>query len=194
MARLCFIVIVLAALHSLWNRCSSSGSVARSAGSDVVLETRGFDVHFSEIGDLSGWFMLFGGSHMGNDWLSHVWLSGIEIGDARALYRRYPDFHMCKSPGSTKAQASTKGMEVVAADPRTRRALDDAVNLFKKRFRNKGERVCVGLTGKRLSLDSVRRKPDGTDITRNFRGFKRNGFYFAERVQVQDCGSLLREG
>ena len=193
MARLCFIVIVLAALHSLWNRCSSNGSVARSAGSDVVLEARGFDVHFSDIGDLSGWFMLFGASRKGND-LSHVWLSGIEIGDARALYRRYPDFHMCKSPGSTKAQALTKGMRVVAADPGTRRALDDAVNLHKKRLRNKGERVCVGLTGKRLSLDSVRNKPDGTDITRNFRGFDRSGFYLAERVQVRDCGSLLRGG
>ncbi len=191
MARLCFIVIVLAALHSLWNRCSSSGSVARSAGSEVVLEEGDFEVHFSGIGDLSEWLMLFG---TGTDPLSDVVLLGIEIRDARALYRRYPDFHMCKSPGSTKAQASTKDMEVVAADPRTRRALDDAVNLFKKRFRNKGERVCVGLTGKRLSLDSVRHKPDGTDITRNFRGFKRNGFYFAERVQVQDCGSLLREG
>ncbi len=101
---------------------------------------------------------------------------------------------MCKSPGSTKAQALTKGMRVVAADPGTRRALDDAVNLHKKRLRNKGERVCVGLTGKRLSLDSVRHKPDGRDITRNFRGYKRIGFYFAERVQVRDCGSLLREG
>ena len=192
MARLFFIAAVIWALYSGWNRSCSSGSVARSAGSNVVLEARGFDVHFSRIGDLSEWFMLFGGNHRGNDSLSHVWLSGIKIGDARALYRRYPDFHMCKSPGAGKAQALTKGMHLVAADPETRRALIDAVNLFEKRLRNKGERVCVGLTGKRLSLESVRDKPDGTDITRNFRGFSRTSFYFAERVQVRDCGSLLR--
>ncbi len=192
MARLFFIVAVILALNSLWNRCSSNGSVSRSAGSDVVLEARGFDVHFSEIGDLSGWFMLFGASRKGNDSLSHVWLSGIEIGDARALYRRYPDFHMCKSPGSTKAQASTKDMEVVAADPRTRRALDDAVNLFKKRFRNKGERVCVGVEGKRLAVNSMRYKPDGTEVTYKASDFE--DYHLVERVQVRDCGSLLREG
>ncbi len=157
MARLCFIVIVLAALHSLWNSCSSSGSVARSAGNDVVLEARDFDVHFSGIGDLSEWIMLFG---KGTDPLSDVVLVGIEIRDARALYRRYPDFHMCKSPGAAKAQALVKSMHLVAPDPAMRRALVDAVKLSGKRLRNKGERVCVGVEGKRLAV----KKPAADDI------------------------------
>ena len=195
MARLVFIAAVLAAFHSLWNGCSSSGSLARSVGSNVVLEARDFDIHFSEIGDLSEWFMLFGANeNRGNDNLSHVWLSGIEIRDARMLYRSYPDFHMCKSPGSAKAQALLKRLNLVATDPGTRSALVDAVNLFEKRLRSKGERVCVGLEGKRLSLDSIRDRPDGTDIKLRFRGFDRTDFYLAERVQVRDCGSLLREG
>ena len=189
MGRLLFIVVVLTALHSLWNSCSSSGSVVRSAGSEVVVEEGDMEVHFSRRGDLSEWIMLFG---RGTDPLSDVVLVGIDIRDARALYRRYPDFHMCKSPGSAKAQALVKSMHLVAPDPAMRRALVDAVKLSQKRLRGKGERVCVGLEGKRLSMDSVHYKPDGTDITQNSSGFE--DYYLVEGVQVQDCGSLLREG
>ena len=189
MARLLFIALVLMALHSLWNSCSSSGSVVRSAGSEVVVEEGNMEVHFAGKGDLSEWIMLFG---RGTDPLSDVVLVGIEIRDARALYRRYPDFHMCKSPGAAKAQALVRSMHLVAPDPAMRRALVDAVKLSGKRLRNKGERVCVGVEGKNLAVNSMRYKPDGTEVTYKSSDF--DDYHLVERVQVRDCGSLLREG
>lgn len=98
-------------------------------------------------------YMLFGASVREFN-ASHAWLFGLEIDTARRIAQRYPDFHLCKSPGAPEAQRLAKHVQVVA-DRRTLSKLSEAAKLFEDHLGRGDQRICVTLRGEELTLEQL---------------------------------------
>ncbi len=162
-------------------------------GSQVVRDAGPLEARFSRAGALDDTYMLFGGDVMGpRNSLTHAFLAGLPIDDARAIALDYPDFHLCKSAGAPRAQERTRGLNLVAADRAARRALEEAVDLYKSRLEGSGERTCIHVQGAPLTLESVHVQEGGADVTAEVtRAFANADLVLAERVALQDCAALL---
>jgi hypothetical protein len=179
--------------YLLLGEVEMSGSSPRTDGRYLVVETDDLEFRFHRMGSFSESYMLFGGNKLGRNSLAHAFLAGLPVTEARLIAQRYPDFHMCKSPGAKRAQRATKSMSVVGAGASVRRKLNKVVNLHEKRLRSGGERTCVSLSGAPLELDSVSLKADGSDVTRQVGSlYRRSSFFYAEQVEIADCQPLLR--
>ena len=194
MGRLLFFAFIAYLGWLLMGEVEMSGSGPRMDGRQLVVETEDLEFRFDRFGSLSESYMVFGGNNdqMKNS-LTHATLAALPMSDARLIAQRYPDFHMCKSPGAKQAQRATKTMSVVGGGASARRNLIKVVDLHEQRIRSGGERTCVSLKGSPLELDSVRVKADGTDITgRVGPMYRRTSFFFADHVELADCKALLR--
>jgi hypothetical protein len=163
-------------------------------GRRVVHQSGQIEATFSKFGSLDDAYMLFGGDadHRRNS-LTHAIVVGLPIRYARAISARYPDFHMCKSPGAAQAQSHTEDLSVVAATRAARNSLEEAIRLFHQRVRGNGERTCIRVSGAPLQLDSVRVIQSGENLTRQVgQAYERMKLVLAERVKLEDCRKLLR--
>lgn len=139
-------------------------------------------------------FMLFGASGEGDDG-SDAWLSGIPLGIASSLLRRYPDFHRCDSPGAKEAQASVVDILIVTDKRDVRKLLRTIAVEFDKRIRNKGERLCAKLSGSAIVLNSLEK--GGEVLTAEqfasmiLAGAIEQHRVFIERVEMMDCRNVL---
>ena len=125
--------------------------------------------------------------------MSHATMAALPMRHARVIHARYPDFHMCRSPGAARARDFTESMSFVAMDGTARDTLAETVKLHGERVRNGGERTCVSIDGAGLLLESVRDREDGHDMTGELPPLLRQiDFYLAERVELADCAALLR--
>ena len=119
-------------------------------------------------------------------------LSVLTVDQARSIRRKYPDFHMCKSPGAKKAQRLIEDMSFVATDTRVQDVLSEVVRLHKERVRGGGSRTCVSVSGFEVELESVRYRPYDEDSTdQHSRFYRKKNFYVAEDAEVRDCQSIL---
>jgi hypothetical protein len=163
-------------------------------GRQVVRDAGQLEATFSRFGTLDDAYMLFGGdANEHRNSLTHGIFAGLPIRHARLISARYPDFHMCKSPGAREAQSLTEDLTVVAANRAARSGLEEAIRLFHQRIRGDGERTCVRVSGAPLQLDSVRVKQNDEDITHQVKqAYARSNLVLAERIEVEDCQALLR--
>ncbi len=168
--------------------------VPRVEGGTVHLDTDDLEVRFATLGPVSESYMLFGGNNeQPRNSLTHATMATLEISHARLIHERYPDFHMCKSPGAAKAKRLIETVSFLAAGRRARNALVEAVDLNEERVRSGGERTCLTVSGSELSLDAVRLKQNSEDITSELRPkLARTRMVLAESAEIVDCQPLLR--
>ncbi len=178
--------------------CQPLGSTSRGVSAtrgqgSVEVETADYNLRFSPQGAFSDSFMVFGGSS--GDLMNNpiqVSFSVLTIDQARSIHRKYPDFHMCTSPGARKAQRMIEEMSFVATDTRVRDVLSEVVELHDKRFRSGGSRTCVSVSGFEVKLESVHDNQYGEDVTdQHSRFYRKDTFYVAEDAEVHDCRALL---
>jgi hypothetical protein len=193
MGRFIVFAVLVAGGYYLWTHMGSGGPEVQMDGGQVVLDTGELEVRFLTLGSRSESFMVFGGHNkpMKNSF-SHVTLAGLPIPDAQAINSRFPDFHMCKSPGAKQAQRLTETLQLIGADSSTRSALSEAVDLHDERIRKGGERTCVSVRGRELSIASVHVKEQAMDITSDVAPkFGNMPFYLADHAEILDCATLL---
>ena len=138
--------------------------------------------------------MIFGGTNadMRNN-VSDALLSTLAMRHASLIHQRYPDFHLCKSPGAAQAKRYIEASNFIGTTRRARRAVRKAVDVHAERIRGGGERTCISIAGAALSFDSVSLKEDGRDVTGDFgNALRMNPYYLAEEAELVDCAALLR--
>jgi len=203
MGRFFLLLLLMAGTFLLLNGVSfelplgGNATGARVEGRRVVLETDQLEVRFVILDRLSDSFMVFGGeARQRRNGMSHATMAALPMRHARVIHARYPDFHMCRSPGAARAKDFTASMSFVAMDGAARDALAETVRLHGERVRGGGERTCVSIDGAGLSLESVRvrgGREDGRDMTGELPPLlKQIDFYLAEQVELADCSALLR--
>ena len=124
-----------------------------SGSAQVLVADADAKATFTVTGPAEQTYMLFGGSVNG-DVDGHAWLAGLELGDAKRIARRHPDFHLCKSPGAAEAQGLLKDVQMVA-DRRTVAKLKSAFKDHEQRLGKDAERLCATLRGQWLELDRL---------------------------------------
>jgi hypothetical protein len=188
------IFIILAAIvYFLIDRIDVS-SGPRVDGRQVMVETRDLEVHFTRGATFSEAFMIFGGSNaqLRNN-VSDALLSTLAMRHASLIHQRYPDFHLCKSPGAAQAKRYIEAMNFIGTTRSARRAIQEAVDVHAERVRGGGERTCISISGAALSFDSVSLKEDGRDVTGDFgQALRMNPYYLAEEAELVSCAALLR--
>jgi len=200
MGQLVMFVLLVGGGLWLFDGCVGVGALdprgvgTRVEGKAVVREAGQLEARFSMVGSLDESYMLFGGdATQHRNSFTHAIIAGLPIREARLIASRYPDFHLCKSPGARDAQRLTEDVSFVAADRAARSALVKAVDLFEDRLGSGGERTCIRITGAPLELDSVHIRQNGEDITRQVaRAYAKMDLALARRVQIEDCRALLQ--
>jgi len=194
MGRIFALVAIALAAYWLINHIDASSDGLTLEGREVKLETADFDVRFSRLGSFSEAYMVFGGNNeQPRNSFTHTTLSTLAMRHAELIHQTYPDFHRCSSPGAAQAKRWIETMNLVATTRAVERVLVDTVDVHAERIRGSGERTCVSLAGASLSLESVRMKRDGRDLTQDVgRAFREVDFYLAEQAELVDCKTLLR--
>jgi hypothetical protein len=189
---LVFIIFATAAYYLVDRIDASSGPHIQ--GREVVVETRDMEVRFTRGAAFSEAYMVFGGTNaeLRNN-VSDALLATLAMRHASLIHQRYPDFHLCKSPGAAQAQRYIESMNFIGTTRSARRAVREAVDVHAERIRSGGERTCISIAGAALSFDSVSLKDDGRDVTGEFGpALQLNPYYLAEEAELVDCASLLR--
>lgn len=194
MGRIFALVAIGVCAYWLIDNFAAGGAGVTVEGREVALETADLDVRFSRLGSFSEAYMVFGGNNeQPRNSLSHATLAALAMRHAELIYQTYPDFHRCSSPGAAQAKRWVETLNLVATTRAVERVLVEAVDVHAERVRDNGERTCVSLAGAPLSLESVRTRGDGHDLTQDVeRAFGGASFYLAERAELVDCKTLLR--
>ncbi len=194
MGRFLILAAVVALAYGVTSVVVERGGRLRTEGRTVLLDTQDLEVRFSRQAPLSDSYMLFGGiaSQVRNSF-THATLAALGIEEARLISDRYPDFHMCKSPGAANAKRLIQTLSFVGASSGTRKTLAKAVDVHMERVRSGGARTCLTISGAELALDSIRFRENAADITDQVRG-KLDGtrLVLAESAKIVDCEPLLR--
>lgn len=193
MARLFGFALIVAAGYLLFNHIDLGSSRVRTDGNTIVVDAGQLESRFSGGGPFSGTYMLFGAnrdSHPNS--MTDAYLAGLPIAEARLIHSAYPDFHRCNSPGAEGAKRRVQDFHLVAASSGIERTLGKAADLFHERLRGDGPRTCVTLTGRRLSIVSVKIPEAEMDVTSEVtNAFAGSPLYLVESAAIEDCQALL---
>jgi hypothetical protein len=163
------------------------------SGNSVMVDAGDFTAELSVTGDYKNTYMLFGGEYFKNkNLVNPIVLSGLEIDDAKSIYSRYPDFHLCKSPGAPLAQPKVKPLYLIPADESVFKELMNSIKSHEKNFASGEERICVVLSGKALTLLSD--EFPGTDSTKDIKKTYRvspGQYYLINSAKIVQCKDLL---
>lgn len=188
MRRLIPIVVVWSLLVS----CSQSGSSPSITTDEVIVKTANMDVHFSRGKSFAQTYMIFGGSETNQrDVICNVTLSGLDINTARYIYARYPDFHLCKSPGAPLAQRAIRRLDIVPADSKVVKILRKTLAGHKKSLQPDGTRVCVRLEGEVLKLTSAIVRDANQDITNELPPEMHHEYFLVQSAENIDSQEAL---
>lgn len=166
----------------------------RIDGRQVVVETQDLEVRFTRGAGFSEAYMVFGGTnaHPRNS-VGDALLAALAMRHASLIHQRYPDFHLCKSPGAAQAQRYVESLHLIGTTRSARRAITEAVDVHAERIRGNGERTCISVEGAALAFDGVSLREDGRDVTAEFGpALEQSPFYLAEKAELVDCAALLR--
>ena len=194
MGRLLIFAAVVALAYGLTSVVVEQSGGLRTEGRTVRLDTQDLEVCFTRLTALSDSFMLFGGNatQVRNSF-THAIVAALAIDEARLISARYPDFHLCKSPGAANAKRLIQTLSFVGASSGTRRTLAKAVDLHLERVRSGGIRTCLTIAGAELALDSIRLKENAADITEQVRSkLDSTRLILVESAEIVDCEPLLR--
>lgn len=171
--------------------CGRTGLAVSSSGTDTVVQTADLEVRFRRSQPWSETYMVFGGLAVDQkNAVSNVTIAGLNLDDARRIHSRYPDFHLCSSPGAQAAQSMTEQLNLIPSDSGVLEELRAALRDHEASLRSGDERVCVRVEGAVLELESVRLRADGTDITSQS-PFERLGFFLVSSAERIDAASAL---
>ncbi|NIO28661.1 MAG: hypothetical protein GTO29_08920 [Candidatus Latescibacteria bacterium] len=177
------IIPTIAILSLMLLNCSQSGPSITT--DEVIVKADKLDVHFSRIRSFANTYVIFGGIEMNQSAaISKISLSGLEINIARSIYSRYPDFHMCKSPGAPLAQREVRDLDIVPANSNVMKNLKKTLALHKKSLEPDGKRVCVRLEGEVLKLKSAIVRQLNEDITSQLPPQVHHDYYLVESAEV----------
>jgi hypothetical protein len=133
--------------------------------------------------------MVFGGGHLDHpNAIANVTLAGLSVRHAKPIYRRYPDFHRCASPGASLAKDKIIQLDMVPADGETLAFLKESLEEFDESIRGDGDRVCVELHGTRLTLTSAEIREVGQDVTDTI---QMDNFYLVDAASRVECRQVL---
>lgn len=138
-------------------------------------------------------YMLFGGN-VGDSTVAHAWLAGLDLATARRIGKKYPDFHMCKSPGALDAIRALRDVQVVA-DRRTLAKVGAAVKEHEARLGKGAERLCATVRGQRLALESIeigKRVVTAAEYHKTLAGHaERQVYLHVQELEAHDCKDSL---
>ncbi len=179
------IVTILVVLLVLTGCSKPSHSIR---GEEVIVSLRQIDVHFKRGRNFSDTYMVFGAHDSGRaDTISQISISGIKLYKAISIYKRYPDFHKCKSPGAAVAQNAMLSLYIIPADSEVLNILKNAVSQHEKNFKNKGDRIFVKLEGEVLKMTkAIIRKVNG-DVTDQLHSQMRRDRYLVNSVEIVEA-------
>jgi hypothetical protein len=167
----------------------ASGPDLTIQGDEVLLETGDLDVRFAKQKPFEGTYMLFGGGEIEHrNALANVSYAALTMKNAKAISRRYPDFHRCASPGASMAKEKILTLDMVPADGQTMDFLSSSLEEFNDNIQNGGDRVCVRLSGTRMTLTSAVVREVQEDVTDTIRMSK---FYLVDSASRVDCQQAL---
>jgi hypothetical protein len=193
MGRIIFLLTLLALAVYAYLGLQGGAAVAVT-DSAVIRDTGDLRIQFDRRAGFSGTFMIFGG-HIDRalpNSFTDTTVAGLDVEDARVLYRRYPDFHLCRSPGARVAQSRVQTLSLIARDRSVSDVIEQALALHMDRIEGGGERTCISLEGEDLALASVTLAQTGDDISHDVvPRFGHTDFYFAEYADIVDCGDFL---
>ncbi|MDP3725715.1 MAG: hypothetical protein Q8R36_00785 [bacterium] len=155
----------------------------------VTIDVDDYVVRFLASGEFRETYMLFGGEYFKDKKLiSPIILYGLKLIDAKDIYKRYPDFHRCKSPGAPLAQPKVKGLNLIPANKQVLDELRETIEEFEDNLANDGDRVCVSLVGKNLDMQSAEVPGKNIDIKDQLQP---RTFYLINSSERINCKSLL---
>ena len=189
---LTFILIVFA-IWRLYGFLKDPTEHITVASSSVTVDAGDFVAKLSVTGEYKKTYMIFGGTHFKDkQFIRSISLSGLRIADAKRIYARYPDFHLCASPGAALAQPKVESLDLIPVDKRAFNELLDSLNQHKKNFANGDGRICVSLSGKTLSpnyTDIVGK--NSTEEMRYLFQIPQGSYYLINSAKILDCKNLL---
>ena len=151
-------MIVLIGLLCGGCRLFTSGVAVVDTGSALTVTRGARQITYGRGEAFRGDFMVFGGKPV-NEWWSdefYAFLAGLPLGEARQIHARYPDFYLCASPGAELAKGAMLSLNLITVDSATRDTIDRAIREHERRLDQRGERLCVTLSGQTLLRQSYK--------------------------------------
>ena len=165
---------------------SSNVTLTESGASVDLADVK---VDFSVTEEFSGDYMLFGGSYLSHkNAVVPTVLSGLHMDDVKDIYKDYPDFHKCASPGASLAKPLVLSLDFIPMDSSVLKELKDAINTFHANIKNDGDRVCVSISGNYLQLKKATIKANSADVTSKYGNLN---FRLVDSAEMIDCKNFL---
>jgi len=194
-----FIILVLLILVGVGGYYVWKGDLGRIGASsnvevlsdEVIVNAGDIKASFIDNGSFYGDYMLFGGTYVAHkNAVGPVLLSGLDIEDAKQIYRDYPNFHRCSSPDASLAKPLVQDLNVVPKDSSITGKLKESLREFNRNINMKdgGERVCISIAGNELEMESAKITKDNIDVTNTF---KMKHFQLVHNIEMVECASLL---
>ena len=189
---LTFLVIVFA-IWRLYGFLKDPTEHITVASSSVTVDAGDFVAELSVTGEYKKTYMIFGGSYFKNkNLINPIVLFGLRIADAKRIYARYPDFHLCISPGAALAKPKVVTLSLIPVDKRAFNELLDSISQHEKNFASGDGRICLSLSGKTLSpVSSEVVGKNSTDEMRVLFQIPRESYYLINSAEILDCKDLL---
>ena len=183
------IVIALAAL-GFYNRFVKDPLKHITVENDMVtIDADDYVVKFSASEEFQETYMLFGGEYFKDKKLiSPIIMYGLKLVDARDIYKRYPDFYRCKSPGASLAQPKVGALNLIPVNNEVLDELRESIEEFDDNLANDGNRVCVSLAGKTLDMQSAEVPGQNIDIKDQLQP---RTFHLIDSSKRINCKNLL---
>jgi hypothetical protein len=184
--------LLIAAAIFAW--LNSNDVTVEKTAMGTVKYTDDFKVYLTQSESIFDTFMIFGGhldKRLQNS-ISDYSFGALEIDEATAIKRKYPDFHLCKSPGASIAQRKIQTLSLIAENQETADILEDTIALHDERLSEGGERVCVELRGYQVEPSSILLKENDMDISEDVIPSLRNmAFYLISGAEIRECQTIM---
>jgi hypothetical protein len=178
-------------MRGYWQR-SAKEAVAFTEDNELYVEAADVDAYFELHEEFSETYMLFGANRETHETAFNEFrLFVISMADLRPIYRAYPDFYMCKSPGAPKAQKAMQPMNIIAADSSVLEALNEAVSEFNNSPGKGIDRVAVYLEGVRLEMTAAIARKADKDILGRLPQQSRSNYILVEYAEMVDVQAAL---
>ena len=186
------LIVIALAVSGIYNYFIKDSLEHIMVGGDAVSVDAGdYVVKFLLSGEFRKTYMLFGGEYFTEKSLINpIVLNGLGMVDAKNIYARYPDFYSCKSAGAAIAQPKVEDLNLIPFDEEMLGELQSTINEYQKNFSNKGDRVCVSLIGKTLSMKSAEVPGQNIDFKDQLPS---RTFYLVNSSQRVNCKNLLEK-
>ena len=138
----------------------------RMDGEFVVEQEKDFTARFRVGEPYTRTVMLFGGERVEDEnVLSNAQIFGLDKMDALMLAEKYPDFHLCSSPGGQEASKYIVRYDLVPATCQIYDQIVAALRTYHMNVSAGGDRTSLRLDGAPLQLESVIADATGEDVT-----------------------------